>query len=134
MHDAVEALPAAQERRLVHADRLGQVEVDVAVAEMAEGADAHARHRRSQAALAASMNSATRETGTATSCLIEPPSRPCTSDRLSRRRQSARFCASLARDRRVLDEAVLDRGAEHVAPAGSARSASACGEDSSTRA
>ena len=50
----------------------------------------------SQATVAASRKSASRETGTDTSCLIEPPSRLCTSDRFSRNAQSARFCASLA--------------------------------------
>ena len=64
--------------------------MDVAVAEMAEGARRGCpASPRSQAALAASMKSATRDTGTETSCLIEPPSRPCTSESVSRRRQSA---------------------------------------------
>ena len=130
VHDAVEALPFGEERRLVHADRLGQVEVDVAVAEMAEGADPQARHlppRRPR--VAASMNSATRETGTETSCLIEPPSRRCTSERLSRKRQSARFCASLARSSassirpssRALAEDRLEDGPGGPRPLGATR-------------
>ena len=65
-----------------------------------------------QAALASAMKSATRETGTETSCLIEPPSRPCTSGRLSRSRHSAAILRFARGDRRVLDEAVLDGGGE----------------------
>ena len=45
VHDPVEGLPQGQEGGPVHADRLAQVEVDVAVAEMPEGADAQARQR-----------------------------------------------------------------------------------------
>ena len=59
------------------------------------------------------MKSATRETGTETSCLIEPPSRPLDlGQHLAQLPQ--RGVLRLARaDRRVLDEPVLDGAAEH---------------------
>ncbi len=44
VNDAVETGPVREELRLVHADRLAEVEVDVAVAEMPEAAGAQARH------------------------------------------------------------------------------------------
>jgi len=50
----------------------------------------------SQACVAASMKSATRETGTEMSCLIDPPSKRCASESSSRSCQSALRCASLA--------------------------------------
>ena len=44
MHDAVEATPLAKERLGVHALGLAEVEMDVSVADMPEGADAQPRH------------------------------------------------------------------------------------------
>jgi hypothetical protein len=68
----VELLPACEIHLLVHAFRLGQVAVDIAVANMAKGDRPIPDSRSHTAALARVTNSATRLTGTQTSCLIEP--------------------------------------------------------------
>ncbi len=44
MHDAIEAMPLGQEGFRVHSDGLAEVEMDVPVADMPEGADAQAGH------------------------------------------------------------------------------------------
>src|SRR5690349_20961109 len=46
MHDMVHLVPAGDEGVLVGAERLGNIVMNIAVAHMAEGADAGARHRR----------------------------------------------------------------------------------------
>src|ERR1700734_2287492 len=45
MHDVVHRLPLREKRLLVGADRLGHVEMDVAVAKMTERHDARIRHK-----------------------------------------------------------------------------------------
>ena len=71
-----------EEGRLVGADRLRDVEMDVAVAEMAERHDARARQEGlDRRASPSSRNAGAAPTGTETSCLIEPPSKLCASDR-----------------------------------------------------
>ena len=48
------------------------------------------------AALPSSMKAGMLATGTETSCLIEPPSRPCISPNNSRMRQNALACSTLS--------------------------------------
>ena len=80
VHDFVHRVPSREERGLVRADRLGHVEMDVAVAEMAEGAPpARPARRPRPPRVASSMKAGTAPTATETSCLIEPPSRICAS-------------------------------------------------------
>ena len=110
--------PSAPGTRPSHADRLGDVVVHVAVAEMTERQGARARADSSTAAPARAMNSGMRATGTDTSCLMLPPSGFCASDTS---RASARVfgLGERAGEAGIGDEALLDpasRSASAAAP------------------
>ena len=130
-HDLVHVMPALEERGLVGADRLGDVVVDVAVAEMAErqrpraGDELRRPPRRPRA-----MKAGTCATGTETSCLIEPPTWRCTSPNISRMRQNALACSRLSAMAASLDEPALDALGRGSSSSVSRRPARAC-EDSS---
>ena len=59
------------------------------------------------------MKSGLAPTGTLTSCLMDPPSAPWTSESSSRNRQKALRCCSVAAIR-VLDDALLDRALKNL--------------------
>ena len=89
--------PSAPGSVLVRADRLGDVEVQVAVAEMAERQRAGNPGTSSlQRGFTSAMKRGTRDNGSEMSCLIEPPSMPL---RLGQRLAQApqRRCAGRAR-------------------------------------
>ena len=71
-HHRIDLVPALEELLLVGADRLGDVVMDVAVAEMAER-QRTAGNERNDGGIGLPMNSGTAATGTEMSCLTEPP-------------------------------------------------------------
>ena len=76
----VHFVPAGEERRLVHPHGLADIVVDVAVAQMAERERPAARDQRRHRRARPREELRDGGIGTATSCLIEPPSSFCTSD------------------------------------------------------
>ena len=113
MDDLVHRRPVVEKRRLVGADRLADVEMDVAVAEVAEGDDARAGHERlDRRASPRARKAGTAPTGTDTSCLIEPPCDFCASDIASRSAPERLALLERRGERRVLDQPALERVAE----------------------
>jgi len=88
-HDGVDLVPPRKEVRGVGADRLADIVMDVAVAEMAERHRPRAGISFITAASASAMKIGYRGDGTETSCLIEPPSGFCAADISSRSFQNA---------------------------------------------
>ena len=86
----VHLVPHAEELGLVHAGGLGDVVVDVAVAQMPEGDEAAAGQQDARPPRPRRQGTAAPcETGTEMSCLIEPPSGFCDSEISSRADQNS---------------------------------------------
>ena len=93
--------PCCDERFGRGAFRRGQVVVQVAVAEVAEGHEAQAGQRARERRAASSRNRGIAETGSEMSCLMFGPSRRCASAMFSRSVHSAFACVAGLRDRRI---------------------------------
>ena len=117
-----------EEGGLVGADRLRDVEVDVAVAEMAEGQRPAARHQAPRPRRCRSVEKLRhRATGTATSCLIEPPSKLCTSDSAFAQPPERGGLLERGGEHRVGGDARLDR--RRPAPPRAPRRRPRCADD-----
>ena len=112
MHRRIQRLPIGEEHIAVHRHRLAHIVMDVAVAEMAERHRPGARDHQLDELVRARDEFRHSRHGTATSCLMLPPSCFCTSLIISRKRHSSCACVSEPATHGVGDLSGLDRLAE----------------------